>query len=61
VTEAPFEAEVTLDSAIMLVIGSTAALQGRHNYRMPLYNLAKALVPELVLILALELAVSRPG
>lgn len=43
-TEASFEAEVTLDSAIMLLIGSTAALQGRHNYRMPLCSLAKALV-----------------
>src|SRR4030095_1540545 len=31
-------------------------LPGRHNYRMPLYTLAKALVPELVRILALELA-----
>ena len=45
-------------TAQMLLIGSTAALPGRHNYRMPLYTLAKALVPELVRILALELAAS---
>jgi len=45
-------------AAQMLLIGSTAALPGRHNYRMPLYTLAKALVPELVRILALELAAS---
>jgi len=45
-------------NAQMLLIGSTAALPGRHNYRMPLYTLAKALVPEVVRILALELAAS---
>jgi NAD(P)-dependent dehydrogenase (short-subunit alcohol dehydrogenase family) len=45
-------------TAQMLLIGSTAALPGRHNYRMPLYTLAKTLVPELVRILALELAAS---
>jgi 3-hydroxybutyryl-CoA dehydratase len=45
-------------NAQMVLIGSTAALPGRHNYRMPLYSLAKALVPELVRILALELAAS---
>jgi 3-hydroxybutyryl-CoA dehydratase len=44
--------------AQLLLIGSTAAWPGRHNYRMPLYTLAKALVPELVKILALELAIS---
>jgi NAD(P)-dependent dehydrogenase (short-subunit alcohol dehydrogenase family) len=43
-------------AAQLVLIGSTAALPGRHNYRMPLYTLAKALVPELVRILALELA-----
>ena len=45
-------------AAQLLLIGSTAALPGRHNYRMPLYTLAKALVPDLVRILALELAAS---
>jgi acyl dehydratase/NAD(P)-dependent dehydrogenase (short-subunit alcohol dehydrogenase family) len=45
-------------NAQMVLIGSTAARPGRHNYRMPLYSLAKALVPELVRILALELAAS---
>ena len=33
-------------------------MPGRHNYRMPLYSLAKSLVPELVRILAVELASS---
>jgi 3-hydroxybutyryl-CoA dehydratase len=45
-------------NAQMVLIGSTAAQPGRHNYRMPLYSLAKALVPELVRILAVELAAS---
>jgi NAD(P)-dependent dehydrogenase (short-subunit alcohol dehydrogenase family) len=45
-------------AAQLVLIGSTAALPGRHNYRMPLYTLAKALVPEVVRILALELAAS---
>jgi len=45
--------------AQLLLIGSTAALPGRHNYRMPLYSLAKSLVPELVRILAIELAGSN--
>jgi NAD(P)-dependent dehydrogenase (short-subunit alcohol dehydrogenase family) len=41
-----------------VLIGSTAAAPGRHNYRMPLYTLAKTLVPELVRILAVELGAS---
>jgi NAD(P)-dependent dehydrogenase (short-subunit alcohol dehydrogenase family) len=44
--------------AQLILIGSTAAMPGRHNYRMPLYSLAKSLVPELVRILAVELAPS---
>jgi NAD(P)-dependent dehydrogenase (short-subunit alcohol dehydrogenase family) len=44
--------------APLILIGSTAAQPGRHNYRMPLYTLAKAMVPELVRILAVELAAS---
>lgn len=42
-------------NAQLVLIGSTAAEPGRHNYRMPLYSLAKTLVPSLVNILAVEL------
>ena len=45
--------------ACLILIGSTAALPGRHNYRMPLYSLGKSLVPELAKILAVELGASR--
>ncbi len=48
------EARGTPD-AVLVLVGSTAALPGRHNYRSPLYSLAKTLVPELARILALEL------
>lgn len=41
--------------AILVLIGSTADRPGRHNYRMPLYGLGKALVPDLCQILAVEL------
>lgn len=47
-----------VDDAMLVLIGSTAAAPGRHNYRMPLYSLAKSLVPDLTRILALELAPS---
>jgi 3-hydroxybutyryl-CoA dehydratase len=43
-------------NALLVLIGSTAASPGRHNYRMPLYSLGKTLVPELARILAVELA-----
>lgn len=49
-------AERGTTNAPLLLIGSTAAMPGRHNYRMPLYTLSKSLVPELVRILAVELA-----
>ncbi len=42
--------------ATLVLVGSTAAKPGRHNWRMPLYSLAKSLVPTLTEILALELA-----
>jgi NAD(P)-dependent dehydrogenase (short-subunit alcohol dehydrogenase family) len=42
-------------NAPLVLIGSTFADAGRHNYRMPLYSLAKTLVPSLVHILAVEL------
>ena len=41
--------------AILLLVGSTMAQPGRHNYRTPLYSLAKALIPTLCRILAVEL------
>jgi len=44
--------------AMLVLVGSTAALPGRHAYRSPLYTLGKTLVPELARILALELASS---
>lgn len=51
-------AKCSVGNAMLLLIGSTAAMPGRHNYRMPLYSLAKALIPELSRILATELAPS---
>lgn len=51
-------AERGTDNAMLVLIGSTAAAPGRHNYRMPLYSLAKAMIPELGRILATELAAS---
>jgi NAD(P)-dependent dehydrogenase (short-subunit alcohol dehydrogenase family) len=41
--------------AILVLVGSTAAESGRHNWRMPLYSLSKSLVPTLVKVLAVEL------
>lgn len=43
---------------MLVLIGSTAAEPGRHNYRMPLYTLSKSLVPTLCRVLATELAAS---
>lgn len=42
--------------AHMVLVGSTAAEPGRHNYRMPLYTLSKGMIPTLARILAVELA-----
>jgi len=52
-------AERGTDTAMLVLVGSTAAAPGRHNYRMPLYSLSKALIPELGRILATELAASN--
>jgi NAD(P)-dependent dehydrogenase (short-subunit alcohol dehydrogenase family)/acyl dehydratase len=49
------EARGTPEAALVLV-GSTFAHPGRHNFRMPLYTLAKGMIPSLAHILALELA-----
>lgn len=44
--------------AILVLVGSTFADPGRHGYRMPLYSLAKSMIPTLVRALAVELAPS---
>lgn len=44
----------TSDASLVL-IGSTFAAPGRHNYRMPLYSLGKSLIPELSRMLAVDL------
>ena len=41
--------------ALLVLVGSTWAQPGRHNFRSPLYTLAKSLVPVLSRILAVEL------
>jgi 3-hydroxybutyryl-CoA dehydratase len=46
-------------NALLVLVGSTAAMPGRHAYRAPLYTLGKTLVPELARILAIELAQDR--
>lgn len=42
--------------AMLLLVGSTFAEPGRHAYRMPLYTVAKSMIPTLARVLALELA-----
>lgn len=44
-----------MPGASLILVGSTAAQPGRHNWRMPLYSLSKSLVPMVTQILALEL------
>lgn len=44
-----------IPGATLVLVGSTAAQPGRHNWRAPLYSLSKSLIPSLVQILALEL------
>jgi len=46
------------DNAMLILVGSTAAETGRHNYRAPLYSLAKGMIPDLARVLALELGAS---
>jgi acyl dehydratase/NAD(P)-dependent dehydrogenase (short-subunit alcohol dehydrogenase family) len=47
-------------NALLVLVGSTAAEPGRHNYRAPLYTLGKSLIPSMCRILAVELgAVGR--
>jgi len=47
------------DNAMLVLVGSTAASPGRHNYRMPLYSLSKSLIPEISRVLATELAAAK--
>lgn len=42
--------------SMLVLVGSTFAEPGRHNFRLPLYSLGKTLIPTLARILALELA-----
>jgi NAD(P)-dependent dehydrogenase (short-subunit alcohol dehydrogenase family) len=42
--------------AALVLIGSTFAEPGRHNFRMPFYTVAKAAIPSLTRVLAAELA-----
>jgi NAD(P)-dependent dehydrogenase (short-subunit alcohol dehydrogenase family) len=44
--------------ALLLLVGSTAADPGRHNYRAPLYTLAKSILPTLCRVLAVEMGSS---
>ncbi len=44
------------DRSSLVLIGSTFAQPGRHYYRMPLYSIAKSMIPTVVNVLALELA-----
>jgi NAD(P)-dependent dehydrogenase (short-subunit alcohol dehydrogenase family) len=44
-----------LPGSNLVLVGSTAAEPGRHNWRTPLYSLGKSLVPTLVKALAVEL------
>jgi acyl dehydratase/NAD(P)-dependent dehydrogenase (short-subunit alcohol dehydrogenase family) len=44
------------DNASLILIGSTFAKLGRHYFRMPLYSIAKSIIPTLVEVLAIELA-----
>lgn len=48
-------ARVGRPDAVLVLVGSTAALPGRHGYRAPLYSLGKTLMPELARVLAVEL------
>ena len=51
-------AERGTPDALLVLVGSTAAEPGRHAYRMPLYTVAKSLIPALGRILAVELGPS---
>ena len=52
-------AERGIKDAPLILVGSTFAYSGRHNYRNPLYSLGKTLIPALVRILAVELGTNE--
>ena len=52
-------ADYGLPGSVLVLVGSTAAEPGRHNWGMPLYSLAKSLIPTLVKVLALEMGRSK--
>ncbi|NFV78555.1 MaoC/PaaZ C-terminal domain-containing protein [Magnetospirillum aberrantis] len=47
------------EGATLVLVGSTSAQAGRHNWRMPLYSLGKSTMPVLAEILGMELAATR--
>ena len=47
------------DNAPLILIGSTSTNPGRHFFRMPLYSVAKSIIPTLVGILGLELSTTN--
>ena len=51
-----FLIEKGVENAPLIIIGSSAASLGRHNWKSPMYSLSKSLIPNLTKILALELA-----
>ena len=44
------------ENAPLILIGSSFAMPGRHNFRTPLYSIAIGMVPSFCQILSLELA-----
>lgn len=59
-TLAAFLADNAGNDPSLILVGSTGANPGRHNFRQPLYSIAKATVPVMVQVLSLELA-SKKG
>ena len=51
-----FLIEKGVENAPLIIVGSSAASPGRHNWKSPMYSLSKSLIPNLTKILALELA-----
>ena len=45
-----------IEESPLIIIGSSAAYPGRHNWKMPMYSLSKSLIPNLTKILALEMS-----
>jgi acyl dehydratase/NAD(P)-dependent dehydrogenase (short-subunit alcohol dehydrogenase family) len=58
ITAAQLLQEKGIDGAFLLLVGSTFAEPGHHQYRSPLYSLSKSLIPNITKILGLELGVN---